>query len=304
VKISLVATVKDAGLHVGAFLDSVRAQTRLPDEIVIVDGGSTDGTVETLRAADDVTLIEEPGANIARGRNAAIRAATHDAIAVSDADCVLAPDWLANLERALEEGAEVAAGFYRPLASTFFEACSAAVSLMEAHEVDGDRFLPSARSVAFRREAFEKAGGYPEWLDIGEDMFLNHRLREQGARMDFVPEAVAYWRVRPTLGATWRQYFRYAEGDALAGMHATRHAVRFGVYGLAAAALPGRRSGLRRALGLAAGMYALPRVRRAWRLLPNRARDRAGAAAAVPALMLLADAAKMAGYLTGRRRRS
>lgn len=303
-KISLIATVKDAGLHVGPFLDSVRAQTRLPDEIVIVDGGSTDGTVEALRAAQDVILIEEPGANIARGRNLAVRAATHDAIAVSDADCVLAPDWLANLERALEDGAEVASGFYRPLASSLFEACSAAVSLKEAHEVDGDRFLPSSRSVAFRREAYDKAGGYPEWLDIGEDMYLNHRLREDGVRMDFVPEAVAYWRVRPTPAATWRQYYRYAEGDALAGMHPTRHTIRFAVYGLAAVALLGRGPRLRRTLGLAAGMYAAPRIRRAWRLLPNRARDRMAAAAAVPALMLLADAAKMAGYLAGRRRRS
>ena len=301
-KISLVATVKDAGLHVGAFLDSVRAQTRLPDEIVIVDGGSTDGTVDTLRAAGEVTLIEAPGANIARGRNAAIRAATHDAIAVTDADCVLAPDWLATLEGALEEGADVAAGFYRPLTSTFFEACSAAVSLRDADEVDGDRFLPSSRSVAFRREAYDKAGGYPEWLDIGEDMYLNHRLREAGVRMDFVPEALVYWRVRPTVAATWRQYYRYAEGDALAGMHAARHALRFGVYGLAAAAILGRRRGLRRALGLAAGLYAAPRIRRAWRLLPNRVRDRAAAAATVPALILLADAAKMAGYLAGRRR--
>jgi glycosyltransferase involved in cell wall biosynthesis len=115
VKISLVATVKDAGQHVGDFLESVRAQTRPPDEVVIVDGGSTEGTLETLRSAPDVTLIEAPGANIASGRNAAVRAAAHDVIAVTDADCVLGPDWLAHLERAVEDGADVAMGFYRSL---------------------------------------------------------------------------------------------------------------------------------------------------------------------------------------------
>jgi glycosyltransferase involved in cell wall biosynthesis len=303
VKISLVATVKDAAPHVGEFLDSVRAQTRPPDEIVIVDGGSTDGTLDTLRGAGDVTLIEETGANIARGRNLAVAAATHDVIAVSDGDCVLEAHWLADLEHALEDGADVAMGFYRPLAGSFFEACSAAVSLPEADEVDGDRFLPSSRSVAFRREVFDRAGGYPEWLDIGEDMYLNHRLRENGVRMDFVPEAVALWRVRPTVGATWRQYARYAEGDALAGMHGARHAVRFTVYGLAAWALLGRRRLLRAALGAAAAGHAARRIRRAWGLLPDRPGQRARAAAAVPALMLLADAAKMAGYLRGRRGR-
>ena len=60
-------------------------------------GGSSDGTLQILRGADGVTLLEEPGANIARGRNVAIAAATHDIIAVSDADCVLAPDWLEGL---------------------------------------------------------------------------------------------------------------------------------------------------------------------------------------------------------------
>ena len=41
-------------------------------------------------------------------------------------------------------------------------------------------WMPSSRSLAFRREAFDGAGGYPEWLAIGEDMFLNHRWIEQG----------------------------------------------------------------------------------------------------------------------------
>jgi glycosyltransferase involved in cell wall biosynthesis len=303
VKVSLVATVKDAGPHVGQFLESVRAQTRPPDEIVIVDGGSTDGTLETLRSASDVTLIEAPGANIARGRNLAVRAATHEVVAVSDVDCVLAPDWLAHLARRAENGADVAMGFYRPIARSFFEACAAAVSLPEEHEVDPERFMPSSRSVAFRREAFDRAGGYPEWLDIGEDMYLNHRFRGIGVRMDFVPRAVAYWRVRPTAAATWRQYFRYAEGDGAAGMYPERHALRFGVYSLLVAALVARRRGPLAVLAVAGAAYAWRPLRRAVHLLPGRRGERAAAMVAVPALMALVDAAKMAGYLAGIGRR-
>jgi glycosyltransferase involved in cell wall biosynthesis len=304
VKVSLIATVKDGGLAVAEFLASVRGQTRAPDEVVIVDGGSTDGTLERLRAEPDVTVIEAPGSNIAEGRNFAVRGATHDVVAVSDADCRLAPDWLEHLVAAIEDGADVAMGFYRPIYRSFLEACSAAVSLPEEHEVNPKRFMPSSRSVAFRRESFELAGGYPEWLDIGEDMYLNHRFRELRLRMDFVGRAVAYWRVRPTLASTWRQYYRYARGDGVAGMHAGRHALRFAVYGAAALALLTRRRGALAALGAGAGWYASGKIRRALRLLPHRRAERLGAVAVVPALMLLADAAKMAGYLAGRRARS
>jgi glycosyltransferase involved in cell wall biosynthesis len=302
-KISLIATVKDAGEHVPDFLQSVRAQTRPPDEVVVVDGGSTDETRDILRAAADITLIEAPGANIAQGRNIAIRSAAHDVIAVSDADCVLGPDWLAQLERALEDGADVAMGFYRPMVQSFFEACAAAVSVRDEDEIDPERFLPSSRSIAFRREHFERAGGYPEWLEIGEDMYLNHRLRELDTRMEFVPRAVAYWRIRPTPAAMWRQYFRYAEGDGLAGMHPERHAIRFGIYGLLAAALLARRRGPLALLGAAGALYTRRPLVRAFRLLPPRPMERAAALVAVPALMVLADAARMAGYVGGLRRR-
>jgi glycosyltransferase involved in cell wall biosynthesis len=119
-KVALITTVLDASEHVAAFLESVSWQTRPPDEIVVVDAGSTDGTLDQLRSADAITLIEEPGANIAHGRNVAISAATHDVVALTDADCVLERDWFELLLEPLETGADVAMGFYRPPA----EPCS------------------------------------------------------------------------------------------------------------------------------------------------------------------------------------
>jgi glycosyltransferase involved in cell wall biosynthesis len=301
VKISLISTVKDAGPHIGEFLDSVAAQTRRPDEVVVVDGGSTDGTVETLRSTDWVTLIELPGANISAGRAAAISAATHDDIAVADADCVLDTEWLSRLERLLEAGADVAMGFYRPIADNLFEAYVAAVHLPEPEEVDEARFMPSSRSVAFTRSAYESAGGYPEWLAIGEDMYLNHRWRERGMDMRMDREAVVSWRVRPTLRATWRQYFAYARGDALAGMYPRRHALRFGAYAGIIVLAPFR---FGRVLLLAGALlYAWRPLRRAFRRLAGRPAAQVGSLVAVPALIAFCDVAKMSGYLAGMLRR-
>lgn len=299
-KVSLVATVKDAAPYVGEFLASMEAQTRPPDEVVMVDGGSTDGTAEILRGASGVTLIEERGANIARGRNLAVRAASHDLIAVSDADCVLAPDWLERITGPLERGADVSMGLYRPLTRSFFQVCAAAVSIKAPREVDPSRYMPSARSVAFRRGAFDAAGGYPEWLELGEDMYLNHRWRSLGVRMELAPRAMVYRRPRPTLGAYWRQFAGYAEYDARGGMHPHRHALRFAVYGGLALALGSGRRLPVSAAAVAGAAYAARPVRRAWRLLPS-GRQRAAASLAIPALMAVTDLAKMTGYLRGLR---
>src|SRR5215813_13521556 len=112
-KVSLVSTVKDIGpQHVREFLDSPRAQTRQPEETIIVDGGSTDGTLEAFEEAGGITVISEPGANISRGRNVAIAAAAHEIIAATDADCTLDPHWLERLIAPIEAGADVSAGFY------------------------------------------------------------------------------------------------------------------------------------------------------------------------------------------------
>jgi glycosyltransferase involved in cell wall biosynthesis len=298
VKVSLITTVKDADEAVGAFLDSLAAQRRAPDEVIVVDGGSTDGTLDKLRAAEAVTLIEDPGANIARGRNLAIAAAAHDVLAVTDADCVLDPAWLERILVPLEAGADVAMGFYEPIADSFLQRCMASINLPRADEIDPERFLPSARSVAFRREAIEAAGGYPEWLDIGEDKYVSRRWRALGLDLRFAPDAVVRWRLRPTLRDTWVQYFRYARGDAIAGMHAERHAIRFGAYGAAAYAWA-TRGVLRKLVTLAgAAAYVAPALRRARDRFDDPL-ERAAAVLAVPLLMKTIDLAKMAGYLAG-----
>jgi glycosyltransferase involved in cell wall biosynthesis len=300
-KVSLIATVKNAGEHVGEFLLAVGSQTRAPDEILIVDGGSTDGTLDVVRAAEGITLIEEPGANISRGRNLAVAAATHDMIAVSDADCIPHPDWLERLLVPMERGADVAMGAYVARENGFFETCASAVSVPDPSELRAETFMPSSRSVAFRRDAFLEAGGYPEWLDRGEDMFLNLRWRERGARMELAADAIVEWPARPTLAEHWRQYSDYARYDAIGGMYPRRHAIRFGVYSATAIALLARRRGLL-ALGAVAGaLYARRPIRRALGRIPPE--QRGAAVAAVPALMAFTDLAKMAGYLRGLRER-
>ena len=246
-----------------------------------------------------MTVIEERGANIARGRNVAITAAAHDVIAVTDADCVLDPRWLERIAEPLEAGADVSMGFYLPITEGFLQACTASVNLpIDASEVDPDTFMPSARSVAFRRGSIEAAGGYPEWLAIGEDMWVNRRWRELGLDMRFVPDAVVRWRLRPTVRRDVDPVLplrarRRAGGDVPRTPRPAVRRVRRWYRGprFSTTLAEGARRRWRRRVRprtRAPGLAPLARSARAGR------GDRV-----VPALMGLIDTAKLAGYVIG-----
>src|SRR3972149_5764428 len=98
-KVSLISTVLNDARSLPTLLDSIAAQTRQPDEVVICDGGSTDGTLALLRNEKRFPLrvIERPRANISQGRNAASEAAAGEVIASADAGVRLDPQWLEKL---------------------------------------------------------------------------------------------------------------------------------------------------------------------------------------------------------------
>jgi len=236
--VSVIVTVKNEASAVHGLLDSLRSQTIPPSEVVIVDGGSTDGTVERIesyRPRLPLKLLLREGTNISQGRNEAVRAARGEIIASTDAGVRLVPEWLEELTRPLQEDAslDVVSGFFLPDPQTVFEMAMGATVLPMESDVDPQRFLPSSRSVAFRREAWQEVGGYPEWLDFCEDLVFDFALLDAGRKFHFAPDAVAYFRPRGSLHAFGRQYYHYAQGDGKADLWRKRHATRYLTYLLA-----------------------------------------------------------------------
>ena len=313
-KVSVIATVLNEGPSIERLLESLAGQSRPPDEVVVVDGGSTDGTAAALRewaAAGrlPVKVVVRPGANISQGRNAAVASATGDVIASTDAGVRLEPGWLQALVAPFEgeEGSrvEVVSGWFVADPQTLFETAMGATVLPRRSEVKVDTFLPSSRSVAFRKAAWEAAGGYPEWLDYCEDLVFDLKLRELYGAFLFEPTARVHFRPRGNLRTFWKQYYRYARGDGKADLWRRRHATRYLTYlvllpGLVALALlhtPWWWLGL--ALGAAA--YTATPYRR---LRPSLAGyswpDPIKAILLVPVIRVVGDCAKMAGYPVGR----
>ena len=312
--VSLVMTVLDEAGSLPALLDSILTQECRPDEVVIVDGGSSDRTVALAhdfaqRVAPDLPVRVEvlPGANISAGRNRAIDLARGDIIAVTDGGVVLHAAWLARLVAALEEGADVAAGFFVPAPQSSFELAMGATVLPAVEDIAPATFLPSSRSVAFRRAAWERAGRYPEWLDYCEDVVFDLALRREGVRQRFVPDALVAFRPRPSLPAFFRQYYRYARGDGKADLWCRRHAIRYGVYlGAPLGWLLGAHWPVLRWLIVIAMLAYIRRpYQRLWALAAQSSGETLGeflrAAAWIPLIRFTGDVAKMVGYPVGVR---
>lgn len=314
-RVSVIATVLNEGESIRRLMDSLCAQTRLPDEIVIVDGGSRDTTLVVMESYRDrlpLRIICEAGANISRGRNIAVHHATGDLLAITDAGVRLSPDWLNHLIAPFERGnnVNVVAGFFLPDPHTVFEAAMGATVLPQVEDVNPATFLPSSRSVAVRKSAFDAVGGYPEWLDYCEDLIFDLRLQARFAPFEFAPQALVYFRPRETVGAFYKQYKLYARGDGKADLWRKRHVIRYITYLIAFPVLVGLALGVSPWfwLGLLLGGVAycrtplkrLPRVMQSLPFTPSWL-NWIEAVAWIPVIRAVGDIAKMIGYPIGLR---
>jgi glycosyltransferase involved in cell wall biosynthesis len=260
--ISFILTVLNEEKDISDFLDSLFEQSALPEEIIIVDGGSSDNTLEILidyfqkKIKDfnlkfggnilidtieemaginknlnriNVKIFQVNGARISEGRNFAVKNATGEIICVSDCGCVLDKDWFLQITKPFQADRElcVAGGYNYAVAKNFLQSCLAASIMPKIEEIKKDKYMPSSRNLSFKRSAWLEVGGYPEFMDYGEDMKFNFNLRSKGYEINYIPEAVVYWKMRDNLSKIFKQFFRYAKGDAIGKIYLYRHLIRF-----------------------------------------------------------------------------
>ncbi|HWH08736.1 MAG TPA: glycosyltransferase [Candidatus Thermoplasmatota archaeon] len=219
-RFTVAVIVRDDRAGLEALLASLLKQTRPPDELVVVDGHSTDGTFELAQdvarlAPFPVRAVREAGPRgVARTR--CLELATGDVVAFADSDCVLEPDWLARYERLW---AEASAGDPRPLAALGGGGVTPPGSSPLQLAIDDVMGPAEARSfhgvntmnACYHREAALAAGGFDARLHTAEDPDLNARLARRGHRLLRVDNPV-WHRRRGSWSALVRQHYAYGKG--------------------------------------------------------------------------------------------
>ena len=243
--VTVVIPVRNEAATVHTVLRSLLGQTREPDEILVVDGGSADATLEHLTefACTDrrVRVIEAGPATPGRGRNVGIEAAQGAWIALTDAGGWVDPEWLRELISAAERNpsARVVYGNYEPIVDSFFARCAALTyAAPRRRGVNGAHRGPSTISILLHREAWAAVGGFPD-LRAGEDLIFFERVDQAHISIAWAPRAVAWWRMQPSLGATFRRFVVYSAENVRAGLQRRWHHRALRWYLLIAAATAG-----------------------------------------------------------------
>jgi polysaccharide pyruvyl transferase CsaB len=228
VQVTLVTTVKNEAENAREWLKQLEGQSRVPDEVILLDGGSKDNTFEILKEYAAITplnlkLSSKPGSNIATRRNLGAEMASHPVIAMTDFGCNLRRDWLEKIIAPFEHDAEmeVVAGWYQATSRSRLGEWAKNELIPTINDVHPQTFLPACRSIAFRKSTWEKVGGFAEWLTkTGEDTHFDLQLKRNARNWAFVPEAQVIWHAPSSVKGIWDKLSSWTVGDGESGAFA------------------------------------------------------------------------------------
>jgi glycosyltransferase involved in cell wall biosynthesis len=213
-KVSAYIPAYNVSEYLATTIEGLLDQTHAFDEILVIDDGSGDNSVEIASRYPQVRLIRHPAnKGLAAARNTAIAAAHNDLIASVDADVVADPNWIATLLPHLDDPKVAGAGgFLREgVRTTMADRWREARMAQEWGPLPlrNPSFLYGCNNV-FRRSALVESGGYNESLrSCGEDPDIARRIRARGWDLIYDPAARATHLRHDNLNSVLDMYWRW-----------------------------------------------------------------------------------------------
>jgi hypothetical protein len=219
--VSVVIPVFNEEERILETLKSIAEGTTKPLEIIVVDGRSTDKTVELIgEHYPDVIVLDNPERTAAVGRNVGVYAAHGDVIAFTDGDCVVDSKWVECIGKRFESddidglGGKV---LNAPTDNKYEKywgdlAWNKIMSFPDQpYQVKEQRLNDAfvTANCAYRRRSIIEIGGFSAFFaNNAEDVDLCWRMLERGKRLFYVPEAVVFAHNVTTLGGIAKKSFR------------------------------------------------------------------------------------------------
>lgn len=212
-KVSLLVTVYNAEENLAATLQSIEEQVYQNIEVVIVDGGSTDGTVALIRQFENRTAdraglslrwVSERDQGLYDAMNKAYRLSTGDIIAVCN-DRLCEPEAVSSLAAAVEAGGEGCVGAHSDLVYVEGERIIRRWHMGEGKLSQG--WMPGHPTLFLKREIYEKYGLYDTSYRCAADYeFMVRFLKDEKNRLAYVPRVLVAMFYGGTSNAGIRNY--------------------------------------------------------------------------------------------------
>jgi glycosyltransferase involved in cell wall biosynthesis len=225
--VSVVVPCRNEEAHIGRLLAAIGAQSVRPDDIVIVDGGSTDDTLGVISEAAArlapivVRTIVAPDDRLPAAINRAVREARGDVIVRLDGHSSPPPDYIARAVSHLADPKvgvvggiwQIVPGDDTPMGEGIARAVSHPLGAGDAaYRIRSARTVTDMDTVpfgCFTRATWQLVGGLNESLLGNEDYEFNYRVRRAGLAVRLDPMMHSTYVARASLGALALQYFRY-----------------------------------------------------------------------------------------------
>lgn len=220
-EISICFPVFNEADFIDKLLESVVDSAPLNKEILLIDGGSTDGTREKIKEwahrKSGIELVENSDRYVPHGFNKAYRQSKAPYISLMGAHASYPPNFFKVALQLLENGEADAVGGPLIQKGRTWKGKVIASCMSEKWGVGGTEFRTSSKrryvqSVAFavyKKKIFEKAGLLDEQLIRNQDDEFHYRLNHMGFRILMVPELACTYFVRESLKGLWKQYYGY-----------------------------------------------------------------------------------------------